>query len=117
MSVSDKIVKAVLALMPSNAEHYTTDSQFNGTVLSIHWKLNNDPKRPNKYSKTLVISLSRELLDDFPNYSQPMQDAALAKIENSIRERLKKFDPDHTHSRLEHPPIVNWTISTEEIFG
>ncbi len=48
--------------------------------LGVHWKLKNDPNRPNKYSKTIIVLLSSELLEDFPNYPQSMQDTALAKI-------------------------------------
>jgi hypothetical protein len=117
MEISDKIVAVVLKQMPLHAEHYQTESTFEGIVLGVHWKLKNDPNRPNKYSKTIIIFLSCELLEDFPNYPQSMQDAALAKIENGIRDRLKTFDPNHTHSRYEQPPTVHWKISTEEIFG
>ena len=117
MGISDKIVEAVLKQMPAHAEHYQSQSAFAGTVISIHWKLKNDPSRPNKYSKTIIVFLSSELLEDFPNYPQSMQNAALGKIEGFIRDRLKTFDPDHTHSRYEQPPTEHWKILTEDIFG
>jgi hypothetical protein len=117
MGISTVIVSTVLNQMPQHASHYLTESEFDGTAISVHWKLNNDSKRPNKYSKTIVVFLSRELLDDFPNYPEPMQNAALAKIEDSIRRRLLGFNPDHSASRFEQPPTERWTISTEEIFG
>jgi hypothetical protein len=51
--------------MPEHAERYVTETESGGVVLSVHWKLNSDPNRPNKYSKTIIIRLSRELLEDF----------------------------------------------------
>jgi hypothetical protein len=117
MGISDKIIAAVMAQMPSNVQYSVTESEFSGAVLHVNWKLNNDEKRPNKASKTIVVFLTRELLEDFPDYPEPMQQDALEKIGQSIRKRLATFEPDHTASRYQEPPVVRWEISTEEIFG
>jgi hypothetical protein len=117
MGISEKIISAVMKQMPSNVQYSVTESEFSGALLYANWKLNNDPKRPNKASKTIVILLTRELLEDFPDYPEQMQEDALKRIGSSIRSRLSTFDPEHTASRYQEPPVVRWEISTEEIFG
>jgi hypothetical protein len=117
MGISKKIVSVVMAQMPPNAIYDVVESEFSGAVLRVRWKLNNDPKRPNKASKTIVIFLTRELLEDFPDYPESMQETALQRIASSIRARLQTFEPDHTATRYQEPPAVHWEITTEEIFG
>ncbi len=117
MGVSERLVDAIMRHMPKNAKRYVAETEFEGAVLSIHWKLNNDPTRPNKYSKTIIIHLTRELLEDFPNYPKPMQTTAVERIESWIDRQLSTFDPDHVASRYQQPPRVEWTISSGDIFA
>ena|SRR5689334_922321 len=117
MGISQKIIAAIMEQMPKNVQYSVTESDFSGAVLHVNWKLNNDTNRPNKASKTIVIFLTRELLEDFPDYPAQMQEDALKRIGASIRSRLKTFDPEHTASRYQEPPVVRWEINTEEIFG
>ena len=116
MGVSNRLVDAVMKHMPSNADSYVTETEFGGAVLSVHWKLGNDPQRPNKRSKTIVIRLTRELLEDFPNYPPSMQQTAVGRIEHWIAESLKSFDPNHQMSRFQEPPTEEWVISSGDIF-
>ncbi len=117
MGASERLVDAIMKRMPKNAEPYVTETEFEGVVLSNHWKLNNDPTRPNKYSKTIIIRLTRELLEDFPNYPESMQTTAVERIESWIGGQLSTFDPDHQTSRYQQPPRVEWTISSGDIFA
>ena len=117
MGVSKRLADAVMRKMPKNAELHETETEFEGTVLSIHWRLNNDPERPNKYSRTIIIRLTRELLEDFPNYPESMQETAVEKFESWIDGQLSAFDPDHKHSRYQQPPRIEWAISSGDIFA
>lgn len=117
MGVSKKLVDAIMKHMPKNAESYVAETDTEGAVLSIHWKLDNDPIRPNKYSKTITIHLTRELLEDFPNYPESMQSTAMERIESWISGQLSTFDPDHQASRYQQPPRVEWVISSGDIFA
>lgn len=117
MGITKAIVEVIMKQMPQHAEHYVSETEFSGASLSVHWKLKNDPDRPNKYSKTIVIHLTPELLEDFPNYPDSMQKAGLRKIESDIRAQLNAFDPDHTASRYQNPPRVEWTISSGDLFA
>lgn len=46
-------------------------------VVNVHWKLNNDPERPNKQSKTIAIKISGNAVDDFDEMPENMQEKAL----------------------------------------
>lgn len=117
MKPSESIVDAIMNQMPAHADKYLSDTGVSGFVLSIHWKLNNDPKRPNKDSKTITIYIPEELLEDFPNYPPHMQQSALEKLKKFIAQKLKYFEPDHSASRYEQPPVEKWSIPLEQLFG
>lgn len=115
MSASDSVVTEIMKQMPQGAEKYLTP-EGGGFLLSVHWKLNNDPQRPNKYSKTITITIPRELIEDFPAYTNEMQSSALAMIGQHIGDRLKNFDPNHKSPRGSREPVEHWSISVEHLF-
>lgn len=116
MEVRDSVIRAIMTQMPEGAERYLTES--NGDYkLSIHWKLKNDKNRPNKYSKTIVITIPQELVEDFPAYPCDLQESALNKIGIHIRNQLHNFDPDHDLPRGMPEPVENWYIAIEKLFG
>lgn len=117
MGVSERLVAAIMKQMPDNAEPHVIETESEGAVLRIHWKLNNDPARPNKYSKTIIIRLTRELIEDFPNYPESMQTTALERIESLIGKQLSTFEPDHQATRNQQPPRVEWIVSSGAIFA
>lgn len=102
--------------MPEGAEKYLTPTS-GGFVLSVHWKLKNDPDRPNKYSKTVAIAIPLELIEDFPSYPESLQSSALEKIGQHIKERLSSFDPNHNAPRGMLEPVEHLDISIARLFG
>lgn len=62
-----------------------------GLVLSVAWKLKNDPARPNKRSRRIILALSEEALEDY--YAD--SDARDKRIAAIVADRLKAFTPDH----------------------
>ena len=116
MDIRDSVVGEIMKHMPKGAEKYLTPTG-GGFVLSVHWKLKNDPDRPNKYSKTVAIAIPLELIEDFPGYPENLQRSALDKIGQHIRERLNNFDPNHSAPRGVPEPVENWDISIERLFS
>lgn len=117
MNVGGSVVSEIMKKMPHNAEKYLTELSGGGFKLSIHWKLRNDPERPNKYSKTIVIDVPRELIEDFSAYPDHVQQEALRKIGDFVSSKLMAFDPDHNHPRGTLEPVENWSMSIERLFG
>lgn len=117
MSVSAKIVDEIMKNMPQGAEKYLIPNGTGSFTLHIHWKLNNDPKRPNKYSKTIAIFLSKELMADFPKDPEFMHQYALSKITAYIAARLKGFIPEHNSARGVAEPVEEWTFPADQVLG
>lgn len=116
MDVKDSVVGTVMKYMPEGAEHYVTPTGGD-YMLTIHWKLHTDASRPNKYSKTIIIAIPQELIEDFPSFPHELQESALEKIGQHIQNSLKDFDPDHDSPRGKPEPVVNWDIAIERLFG
>jgi hypothetical protein len=117
MSATTDVVTAIRQNMPAHAEQYLTQTDSSGAALTIHWKLGADKARPNKYSKTIVVLIPRELLEDFSNYPSNMQKVALERIRAYIGARVAPFDPNHDAPREVQPPVENWPIHTGDSFG
>lgn len=117
MSVAKSVVAEIMTQMPPSADKDLVSTDGEGFKLCIRWKLNNDPQRPNKYSKTIAIGIPRELIEDFPGYPEDMQRAALVKIGEYVGNKLKTFDPNHDSPRGVPEPVEHWILLTENIFG
>lgn len=117
MGTESAIVTEIMKHMPKGAEKYLVENGSSGFVLSVHWKLKDDPERPNRYSKTIVVFISRELLEDLPNYPASMQQSALQKISSWTAAKFKAFDPSHDVPKYLQPPSEQWTIPVDRLFG
>ena len=80
------------------------------TILRIDWKLGNDPERPNKRSRLIRITISREAIEDCQDFNE-----AGMKFQKIIETRFASLNPDHNHARIVSPPIEEWIISTFDL--
>lgn len=116
MSFEDQILKAVQSVMPRNADIQVVPGigLFN---ICVSWKLNNDPDRPNKMSKTISIRVSQEAAQDFASASASNQAGAFQRVSTFLEQQYRQFEPDHDAKKYEVPPVVQWVISSEVITG
>lgn len=101
--------------MPAHAEKLVSESMGN-YALSIFWKLNSDPVRPNKYSKTIAILIPRELIEDFSGYSSNMQQSVITKLNSYITNKYQAFNADHDVPKYGQPPVEKWELPIEQLF-
>ena len=109
---ADRILQVVKAVMPAGALVQVAP----GTAhlnLGVSWKLNNDPARPSKMSKTIRILVSHEAAQDFEALSAANQTAAYARVRDFLLHKLASFDPNHNAPRDTPPPVETWVISTD----
>ncbi len=116
MSLEDQILQAIRARIPSIAEIRVIPG-INSLGFGVSWKLNDDPERPNKMSKTVSICVSHEAAEDFANASAANQDAAYMRVSEFLSEKLSHFDPQHNAPRRESPPNEKWVITSEIVLG
>lgn len=116
MSFEDQILQAIKAAMPADAEIQVTPG-IGSLNVGVSWKLNDDPERPNKMSKTIAICVSHEAAQDFASASAANQSGAYRRVSAFLTQKLARFDPTHNAPKNEAPPIEQWTISSEVVVG
>ncbi len=116
MAFEEQILKAIQAAMPVGALIQVIPGEGCLNV-GVSWKLNDDPERPNKMSKTIAITVSHEAAQDFANISAVDHGAAFARVEAFLMQKQVQFDPTHNTSRYEPPPVEQWIINTALVNG
>ncbi|MBU2709282.1 hypothetical protein KCM76_25020 [Zooshikella marina] len=108
MNAQEIIFEIVKSVFPSNAEI----KERNNSLL-IDWTLNNDPGRPNQRSKTIILEISQELLEDLPNESQAKQEQCFGQISTFLQQELANFEPNHNTLYGQETPSERWVITTQ----
>jgi hypothetical protein len=116
MEFRDTIFKVIQQAMPVDA-HIDIHSSLSSFYVSVAWRLNNDPSRPNKMSRTICIHVSHEAAQDFANVSENQQSQAYARITRFLQAKLASFEPNHDAPRHAPPPAERWDITTDTLFG
>lgn len=113
---ADRVVQAIRDVVPANAEINVVPGPgaFNARVA---WRLNNDPERPNKMSKTLVVCITREAGQDFEAAPEPVQVAAYGRLTRFLTASFQGFDPSHNTPRYEAPPTEEWVVDSIAFVG
>jgi hypothetical protein len=85
--------------------------------VGVSWKLNDDPDRPNKMSKTIAIAVSHEAAQDFASASAANQVQAFERVATFLKHKLAQFDPSHNSPKYDSPPVEHWVINTAIVNG
>jgi len=80
--------------------------------IRVSWHLGTDPHRPNKSSRIIIIRISREVLDDYIYIDEPRQHVAERQLVTYLKDRLRSYNPEHTKSPYETPPVEEWRVTT-----
>ena len=116
MLIETEILQAIRAAMPPHAEIQVVHGTgvFN---VEVSWKLNDDPERPNKRSKTISILVSHEAAEDFASASSVDQRVAYARVAAFLTAKIATFHPQHNVPKNETPPVEQWVISSAVLLG
>jgi hypothetical protein len=112
----DEVVNAIRQIMPADAEIQVVNLTL-GFYVGVSWRLNDDPERPNKMSKTISINVSHEAAQDFTSALEHDQADAYRRLNRFLSKNLANFDPRHNAPRHESPPVEQWFIDTNLLFG
>ncbi|MDW3094623.1 MAG: hypothetical protein R8G33_03015 [Gammaproteobacteria bacterium] len=91
-------------LFPENAL-LTSNSQSNDFLVTASWKLNN-PKYSGKKSRTVVIEVPQETVNDYSKKSETRQIYDDQKLYKQAKEFLHLLNPDHDTPSDKPPPEV-----------
>ncbi|WP_083003185.1 hypothetical protein [Halomonas sp. GT] len=111
MSIHDTITQIARSGMPSSTE-INLKTQIEYYQAFISWNLNDDPERPNKKSKTIILNVSYEVLEDILKLPEDKQRQAMNQIEAHLRDNLKSFDTSHDTPYCTPVPSVTWVIDS-----
>ncbi len=64
LNLQDEIMETITNAMPDEAVIKVVE-KIGDFHVGISWKLNDDPERPNKMSKTILIIVSHEAVEDY----------------------------------------------------
>ena len=116
MPFEEQILQVIKAVMPQNAEIRLIPGTEDLKV-DVSWKLNNDPERPNKMSKTILICVSHEAAQDFASIAASHESTAYRCVTTFLSSKIAAFDPQHNAPRDEVPPIEKWVINSKVLCG
>jgi len=85
--------------------------------VGVSWKLNDDPERPNKMSKTILIIVSHEAAEDYSSAMSHDQEKAFERLDSFLSQKLSSFDPTHNARRNEPSPVEKWIITSDIFIG
>ena len=112
LAISEELVDAIKESFPSHAEfNFWVDHLRDACIIRICWKLNNDKDRPNKFSRIILIVISREAIED-SDYKNRKQ-LVLEKFKSFIQENYKSFIPNHDAPRYQSPPTEEWLLDNK----
>lgn len=114
MGLQETIFDAIRRSMPADA-HVDISSSESRFFVSVAWRLNDDPDRPNKMSKTISIHVTHEAAQDFASAPEHIQAQVSSRIDRFLRTNLASFDPRHDTPRDKAPPVVRWDITTSTL--
>jgi hypothetical protein len=113
---TERIVESIHHVMPENAEFQ--EVQGSGAInIRVAWKLNNDPARPHKMSKIILVCVTHEAAQDFKDASGVAQEVAYNHVSKFLATKLASFEPNHDTPQYERSPIEQWTISSKILLG
>lgn len=81
-------------------------------VFAISWKLNTDPDRPTKRSKTIRLKIAEEAVLHYQETSDATRKGIDTRLERSLRKELSEFDPEHQVPEGHEIPVVHWVINS-----
>jgi hypothetical protein len=113
---SGRFRQLIQGLLPNDARVLVPEGSGD-IILLVTWKLNTDPARPSKRSRTIRLVISEEAAEDYTAGSDGLRLASDSRFLAWLRSRLDAFDPNHEAPLGVEPPAVTWAISTLELNG
>lgn len=116
MPFEDQVIQAIRTAMPAAAEIRVV-SGVGSLNVGVSWKLDDDPERPNRMSKTIAICVSHEAAQDFVSASVANRAGTYQRVLVFLTQKLAQFDPTNNAPRYEIPPVEQWVVGSDVLVG
>ncbi len=109
-----ELVSVVTSAMPAST---TVTPYYNGGGFYVRcrWKLHDDPTRPNKPSKNILVAFDEVFPHDYANLSTAETKIVWDRIDNIVQTRLQQFDPSNNRP-VSDPPTEEWRIPMNVLY-
>ncbi len=94
------------------AAQFDVDANSSDFRAEVRWKVETDPERPNKMSKTIFVVVPVEQARDYENKSDKQRESDDRKLREFVVSQLAKHDPDHDKPKDAIPPEVEWVAGS-----
>ncbi len=108
--LATRFVGVVTPLFPKGAT-IRRQPCTDGLCFSVSWKLRNDPSRPNKWSKRIMLVVLEETIEDYVDGDRTAQLATERRMADLVAAKLAGFDPNHDAARGWPEPEVEWVLT------
>ncbi|MEO8383411.1 MAG: hypothetical protein ABI779_27390 [Acidobacteriota bacterium] len=94
----------------SDFAFYTRDGNLR---IRISWHLGDDPSRPFRRSRNIILAITEEALDILFSEDPHRRTDAEQKLAAFVADRKKTFDPSHDAPASATPPREKWPVTPE----
>jgi hypothetical protein len=108
----DYWVRLIKTIFPANA--WITSRFFNNDhLIQIDWKLENDPKNPNKRSKKIEIIIKERAIENYLDKNKKDRELSDIMLKEFINERYNHFSSNNDIYTTQYVPRETWLISRD----
>ncbi|MDD5167585.1 MAG: hypothetical protein PHN75_02120 [Syntrophales bacterium] len=105
----DYWVGLIKPIFPANAWIASRFSN-NGHLIQIDWKLENDPRHPNKRSRKIEIIIKEDSIEDYLNRNKGDRELSDTTLKGLICERFNRFNSDDNACATQFSSTERWVI-------
>jgi hypothetical protein len=110
--ILDYWVRLITTIFPEKA--WITSRFLNDDCLiQIDWKLENDPKNPNKRSKKIEIIIKKDVIEDYLDKNKKDRELFDTLLKEFMCERYNHFISDDDIHSTQYAPTKKWLISKD----
>lgn len=108
----DYWVRLIKTIFPANA--WIASRFFNNHhVIQIDWKLNDDPRHPNRRSKRIEIIIKERTIEDYLDKNKKDRELSDTLLKEFICERYNHYISDNDTHANQYASTETWLISRE----
>jgi hypothetical protein len=79
-------------------------------ILVVDWKLKDDPARPNKRSRKIIVQITHETIVDYADGTDQHRRSEERRIAAAVTTRLNAFEPKHNSPCGTPEPEETWVL-------
>jgi hypothetical protein len=108
----DYWVRLIKPLFPINAWIVSrlSDDDY---LIQIDWNLENEPRRPNKRSKKIQITISADAIENYLDKNKKDREVSDGTLKKLILERYNHVSPDRNTHATQAASTEKWLISRD----